>query len=248
MNVKEVLFMNKGEGEGSYACNSAFSGLVDEEKLDSFNVPYYTPSREEVEDIVQREGSFAIEEMEILELADGDEQEKDMWAKGEKIANNIRSFTESIIVHHFGEEILENLFGKLTRIVVDDLAKASTQAIRPFELADNYTVWSALVLEIVMTFGLVYTVYATAIDPQRGSNDTIAPIAIGFIVGANILAGGAFSGASMNPAIAFGPAVVSGSGHNHWVYWIGPLLGGGLAGFTFEAFMTRPPLKSPVPR
>ncbi|KAK9283245.1 hypothetical protein L1049_011481 [Liquidambar formosana] len=72
-------------------------------------------------------------------------------------------------------------------------------AIRPFVLAENYTVGSAVVLEIVMTFGLVYTVYATAIDPQRQSNDTIAPIAIGFIVGANILAGGAFSGASMNP-------------------------------------------------
>ncbi|OAY81709.1 putative aquaporin TIP1-1 [Ananas comosus] len=52
----------------------------------------------------------------------------------------------------------------------------------------------ALVMEIVMTFGLVYTVYATAIDPKRGSLGTIAPIAIGFIVGANILLGGAFTG------------------------------------------------------
>ncbi|KAE8692504.1 Aquaporin TIP1-1 [Hibiscus syriacus] len=50
-----------------------------------------------------------------------------------------------------------------------------------------------------MTFGLVYTVYATAVDPKRGSLGTIAPLAIGLIVGANILAGGAFDGASMNP-------------------------------------------------
>ncbi|KAJ3682547.1 hypothetical protein LUZ60_015120 [Juncus effusus] len=69
--------------------------------------------------------------------------------------------------------------------------------------------WEGLVLEIVMTFGLVYTVYATAIDPKKGDLGTIAPIAIGFIVGANILVGGAFSGASMNPAVSFGPAVVS---------------------------------------
>ncbi|KAF3441795.1 hypothetical protein FNV43_RR15710 [Rhamnella rubrinervis] len=97
-------------------------------------------------------------------------------------------------------------------------------------------VWNAVVLEIVMTFGLVYTVYATAVDPKKGSLGTIAPIAIGFIVGANILAGGAFDGASMNPAVSFGPALVSWSWHNHWVYWVGPLIGGGIAGLVYEFF------------
>lgn len=98
------------------------------------------------------------------------------------------------------------------------------------------SVWNGLVLEIVMTFGLVYTVYATAVDPKRGSLGTIAPIAIGFIVGANILAGGAFSGASMNPAVAFGPALVSWEWAGHWVYWAGPLIGGGIAGIVYELF------------
>ncbi|KAJ6792531.1 putative aquaporin TIP1-1 [Iris pallida] len=96
------------------------------------------------------------------------------------------------------------------------------------------SVWNGLVLEIVMTFGLVYTVYATAVDPKKGSLGTIAPIAIGFIVGANILVGGAFDGASMNPAVSFGPALVSWSWESHWVYWAGPLIGGGLAGVVYE--------------
>lgn len=87
-----------------------------------------------------------------------------------------------------------------------------------------------------MTFGLVYTVYATAIDSKRGTLGTIAPIAIGFIVGANILAGGAFDGASMNPAVSFGPSLVSWSWDNQWVYWVGPLIGGGLAGLVYELF------------
>ncbi|GFZ12836.1 gamma tonoplast intrinsic protein [Actinidia rufa] len=88
---------------------------------------------------------------------------------------------------------------------------------------------------IVMTFGLVYTVYATAIDPRsKGNVGIIAPIAIGFIVGANILAGGAFDGASMNPAVSFGPALVSWDWTNHWVYWAGPLIGGGIAGLVYE--------------
>lgn len=88
-------------------------------------------------------------------------------------------------------------------------------------------------MEIVITFGLVYTVYATAADPKKGSLGVIAPIAIGFIVGANILAAGPFSGGSMNPARSFGPAVASGDFSQNWIYWVGPLIGGGLAGLIY---------------
>ncbi|KAJ6407507.1 hypothetical protein OIU84_010904 [Salix udensis] len=105
-----------------------------------------------------------------------------------------------------------------------------------FSLSTGVGVWNAFVLEIVMTFGLVYTVYATAVDPKKGNLGIIAPIAIGFIVGANILVGGAFDGASMNPAVSFGPALVSWNWTNHWVYWAGPLVGGGLAGLIYELF------------
>ena len=90
-----------------------------------------------------------------------------------------------------------------------------------------------VVMEIVITFALVYTVYATAADPKKGSLGTIAPMAIGFIVGANILAAGPFSGGSMNPARSFGPAVAAGNFAGNWVYWVGPLIGGGLAGLIY---------------
>ena len=86
-----------------------------------------------------------------------------------------------------------------------------------------------LLLEMALTFGVVYTVYATALDPKRGSLGIIAPLAIGFIVGANILVGGPFDGASMNPARAFGPVLIGWRWRNHWIYWVGPFLGGGLA-------------------
>ncbi|KAI3716553.1 hypothetical protein L1987_67509 [Smallanthus sonchifolius] len=109
-----------------------------------------------------------------------------------------------------------------------------------FSVSAGVSVWNALVFEIVMTFGLVYTVYATAVDPKKGDIGTIAPLAIGLIVGANILAGGAFTGASMNPAVAFGPAVVSLNFGCHWIYWLGPLIGGGLAGAIYElVFISR---------
>ncbi|TKY70817.1 Aquaporin TIP2-3 [Spatholobus suberectus] len=93
--------------------------------------------------------------------------------------------------------------------------------------------FQGVVFEIVITFALIYTVYATAADPKKGSLGIIAPIAIGFIVGANILAAGPFSGGSMNPARSFGPAVVSGNFADNWIYWVGPLIGGGLAGLIY---------------
>ncbi|KAL0460625.1 UNVERIFIED_CONTAM: putative aquaporin TIP1-1 [Sesamum latifolium] len=90
------------------------------------------------------------------------------------------------------------------------------------------SVWSAFVFEIVMTFGLVYTVYATAVDPKKGDLGTIAPIAIGFIVGANT---------TLGPFRGFiSASLVSFTWTHHWIYWAGPLIGGGLAGVVYEVF------------
>ncbi|WOL08351.1 hypothetical protein Cni_G17104 [Canna indica] len=100
-------------------------------------------------------------------------------------------------------------------------------------LASGVGCFEGVVMEIIITFALVYTVYATAVDPKKGSLGTIAPIAIGLIVGANILAAGPFSGGSMNPARSFGPAVASGNFTDLWIYWVGPLIGGGLAGIVY---------------
>ncbi|KAI5651261.1 hypothetical protein M9H77_37266 [Catharanthus roseus] len=107
-------------------------------------------------------------------------------------------------------------------------------AVPVHSLAAGVGAAEGVVMEIIITFALVYTVYATAADPKKGSLGVIAPIAIGFIVGANILAAGPFSGGSMNPARSFGPAVASGDFAGNWVYWVGPLVGGGLAGLVYS--------------
>ncbi|XP_059280435.1 aquaporin TIP1-3-like [Lycium ferocissimum] len=94
--------------------------------------------------------------------------------------------------------------------------------------------WNAVVFEIVMTFLLVYTYYATSFDPKKGNMGIISPIAIGLIVGANILCGGALFGAAMNPAIAFGQAMISGIWTHHWVYWLGNFVGAAIAALVYE--------------
>ncbi|TKY62101.1 aquaporin TIP-type [Spatholobus suberectus] len=128
--------------------------------------------------------------------------------------------------------VIAQLLGSIVASLL--LLFVTASPVPAFGLSAGVGVGNALVMEIVMTFGLVYTVYATAIDPKKGNLGIIAPIAIGFIVGANILLGGAFDGASMNPAVSFGPAVVSWTWSNHWIYWVGPLVGGGLAGLIYE--------------
>ncbi|PQQ00656.1 aquaporin protein 6 [Prunus yedoensis var. nudiflora] len=116
-----------------------------------------------------------------------------------------------------------------------------------FSLSSGVSVWNAVVLEIVITFGLVYTVYATAVDPKKGNIGILAPIAIGFIVGANILVAGAFDGASMNPAVSFGPAVVCWTWDNHWVYWLGPFLGAAIAALIYDLIYITPDTHEQLP-
>ncbi|KAI8006583.1 putative aquaporin TIP5-1 [Camellia lanceoleosa] len=120
--------------------------------------------------------------------------------------------------------VMACLFSKVTTISQYVLVQGIPQEITRFK---------ASILEGVMTFGLVYTVYATG-DSRCGLLGAIGPLAIGFIVGANVLASGPFMGRSMNLAYLFGSALVGGSFKNHVVYWVGPLIGATLAGILYD--------------
>ncbi len=83
-----------------------------------------------------------------------------------------------------------------------------------------------ILIEAVLTFILVFVIFQVAVDENGPS--TIAPIAIGMTITLAALMAGPLTGAALNPARAFGPALISGYWTEHYVYWIGPLLGGGL--------------------
>ncbi|MDQ3840026.1 MAG: aquaporin, partial [Thermoproteota archaeon] len=85
----------------------------------------------------------------------------------------------------------------------------------------------ALVLEIVMTFTLVYVV--TAATTSENKIGPLAGTAVGFTLGFNVLFGGSISGGSLNPARSFGPALVTGNFDFHWIYWVAPIIGGLIA-------------------
>jgi aquaporin TIP len=97
---------------------------------------------------------------------------------------------------------------------------------------------AGLLVEIVLTFALVFVVFATAVDPKGPRH--LAPAAIGLVIMADHLIGIPLTGASMNPARSFGPAVVANVWTDHWIYWLGPLIGAGIAALVYEfAFLHR---------
>jgi len=102
------------------------------------------------------------------------------------------------------------------------------------DLAEAVGFVPGVVIEAVLTFFLVFVVYGTAVDARAPK---IGGLAIGLTVALDILFGGPLTGAAMNPARTFGPALASGHWNHHLVYWLGPLLGGGLAGLVYGRFL-----------
>lgn len=103
-------------------------------------------------------------------------------------------------------------------------------------LAAGVTPVQGLVLETILTFLLVNTIYHTAVSGKAGD---MAPVAIGLTLVFCILMGGPLSGASLNPARTLGPALLTGNFANIWLYFIGPPLGGVLAGLLHN-YVLRP--------
>ena len=97
----------------------------------------------------------------------------------------------------------------------------------------------ALLLEAIMTFFLVWAVWATAVDP-RGAFKAIAGLAIGLTISIDVFVGGPVTGAAMNPARAFGPELAGNVWTGWWIYWIGPIAGALVASLVYEYLYLRP--------
>ena len=105
-------------------------------------------------------------------------------------------------------------------------------------LNPNYSIIIGLFFEILMTFFLVFVIWSVAIDTKI-TNQLIG-VAVGGVVGFNILVGGPITGAAMNPARVFGPALIISDFSNHWIYWIGPIIGGISAAFLYNYLLDKP--------
>lgn len=116
------------------------------------------------------------------------------------------------------------------RDIVRNRVNLGVPAIGPDLNAGN-----ALVMEIILTFVLMFVIFGVAIDHRTGR--AISGLAIGLTITLDIFAGGAVSGAVMNPARALGPSLVQagdGNWSQHWIYWVGPIIGAAIAAFLYN--------------
>ncbi|KAL6993533.1 S-adenosyl-L-methionine:benzoic acid/salicylic acid carboxyl methyltransferase 3 [Sarracenia purpurea var. burkii] len=108
-------------------------GLIEEEKVNSFNIPQYTPSPAEVKLEVQKDGSFTIDRLEVSTVnwcvASGNElcNSDQVNDGGYYVAKCIRAVAESMLASHFGGAIIDELFQRFEKIVGDRMAKEKTQ-------------------------------------------------------------------------------------------------------------------------
>ncbi|HET8569492.1 MAG TPA: aquaporin [Candidatus Limnocylindria bacterium] len=145
--------------------------------------------------------------------------------------------------------------GILLRLIFDFVPAAmDTSKLGTPIVAGGVTLLNAIVIEAVLTLFLLWAVFGTAVSPNA---PRIAGFGIGLAVTADILIGGPLTGASMNPARWFGPAIASGFLRDGAVHIVGPLLGAALAGISYlyifgseperEKIEATPPRPRPVP-
>ena len=94
-------------------------------------------------------------------------------------------------------------------------------------LAAGITVPEGIMIEALITFFLVFSVFMTAANPKIGSK--IGGLGVGLTLVVLALFAGPFTGAAANPSVYMGPAIASGNYANWYVYWVGPISGGIIA-------------------
>ena len=108
---------------------------------------------------------------------------------------------------------------------------------------DAHAIARVLVVEAILTFFLVVAVFASGV---QGRNGNMAGVAIGAVLTMDILAGGPLTGASMNPARTFGPAMAVGDFRYLWMYLVGPMLGGAVGALVYDRVFLPARLQPPV--
>lgn len=96
--------------------------------MNTFNIPNYYPSRSEVKSSILEEGSFAINHVEFSEV-DLNNSGESLHDSGYNVAQTIRAVFEPLLVSHFGEAIIDDVFQRYHEIVVDQMSREKMQTV-----------------------------------------------------------------------------------------------------------------------
>lgn len=144
-----------------------------------------------------------------------------------------RHFPWREVIFYVGGQMIGAILGALTlRLLIGD--SASLGATLP-----SGSVWQSFGIEILLTAVLMFVIISVATDTRAVGAP--AALAIGFTVTLDALWGGPISGASMNPARSFGPALIANVWTDQWIYWIAPIIGAVLGALLYQL------LREPAP-
>lgn len=148
-----------------------------------------------------------------------------------------RHFAWREVPIYVGGQVIGAVLAALTlRVLFGDVAQLG--ATLP-----SGSVTQSFVLEVLLTAILMFVIISVATD-TRAVGETAA-IAIGLTVALDALWGGPISGASMNPARSFGPALIAAVGEHQWIYWVAPLVGATLGAVVYEVLRGENPITPP---
>ena len=142
-----------------------------------------------------------------------------------------RRITPTVAGVHIVAQLIGGVVAALALKVTMPAAVFSATLAGGQSVALEITATQAILLEAIATFFLMNVIYGTAVSSAAPK---IGGMAIGLTIAADILAIGPLTGASMNPARSFGPAIVSGVLAGQIVYWVGPIIGAIAAAMLWE--------------
>jgi aquaporin Z len=140
-------------------------------------------------------------------------------------------------IYYIVAQLVGAVFAALTLKVLFPAAAVAAVNLGTPVVGSGVGTAAAVVAEIIMTFLLVYSVFGVAVD-LRGAR-AIAGLVIGLTIAMDIFVGGGLTGAAINPARWFGPAVVQGALDNGWLYWIAPTIGAVIAALLWNELYLR---------
>lgn len=155
-----------------------------------------------------------------------------------------RKLSPALIIPYTVAQLLGGVAGALCLKVVFPSAAIDKVNLGVPAIGAGVSTGGAFVAEVIMTFFLMFVIYGTAVD-ERGPR-AIAALAIGLTITMDIFVGGGATGAVMNPARAFGPALAANSWSHQWLWWIAPIVGALLAAALY-AYVLQERSMTPLP-
>lgn len=140
--------------------------------------------------------------------------------------------------------MLASIFGGLGTGGAGVTGRAAIEACKLGTPAHDVAVISsgaAVFVEVILTFLLMFAIFGTAVDERA---PRIGGFGIGLAVTVDILMAGPITGAAMNPARTIGTLIGGGGATSmlwsqHWVYWVGPVVGAVVGAFFYDALILK---------